>query len=338
MKFIKLFFLVFIFASFQTSCQKKKEFNKAKLIISELDKLNTKSEIESYIQKIDTNYKKFELKAIQDFTRGSEDSLVKLLANKIDMTSSHVKVDIDNNGYTDLLAIGDDHTCISFRPDEKGEKSCDFSTIFLMNFENGISKVIDINKNLYSPIAPKIEYIDSEPFLVIHQPKKIRKFYREGENEKRIQLKYIFGDFIENNDNPNKYNIEKIEYSTTPCYGSCPEFEIVINKDRTARFIAKHFNFYSETEKWTKKDEGIFKTTIKQKEFTEIIDILNYIDFPNLENGYSVNWTDDQSSKLKITFNNGLTKTINDYGLVGTYGLKRVYQMIFELRKNQNWK
>ncbi len=52
---------------------------------------------------------------------------------------------------------------------------------------------------------------------------------------------------------------------------------------------------------------------------------------------YAVNWTDDQASILEITFDNGKVKKIYDYGLIGTFGLDRVYQLLFKLRENQKW-
>ena len=38
-----------------------------------------------------------------------------------------------------------------------------------------------------------------------------------------------------------------------------------------------------------------------------------------------------------VTYDNGKVKSIRDYGLLGTYGLDRVYQLLFELRENQKW-
>lgn len=47
--------------------------------------------------------------------------------------------------------------------------------------------------------------------------------------------------------------------------------------------------------------------------------------------------TDDQTGDLKITFNNGKVKTISDYGMIGTNGLKILYEKLAELRFNQKW-
>jgi hypothetical protein len=57
-----------------------------------------------------------------------------------------------------------------------------------------------------------------------------------------------------------------------------------------------------------------------------------------LQNNYAVNWTDDQTCTLTITYNNEQTKTITDYGEIGTNGLRIIYDRLFALRKNQKWK
>src|SRR4051812_19722316 len=103
MKIIKLFLILLVFAS----CKNETEFTKTPIIKSEIDNLKTKLEIEKFIQKSDTNYKRYELKKIQDFTRNNgNDSVNKILANKLNVKTYYTKVDFDNNGYSDLLAIG----------------------------------------------------------------------------------------------------------------------------------------------------------------------------------------------------------------------------------------
>ena len=65
--------------------------------------------------------------------------------------------------------------------------------------------------------------------------------------------------------------------------------------------------------------------------------MLNYIYFETLQDNFAVTWTDDQTATLKITYDSGKVKSISDYGLIGTYGLDRVYQLLYELRENQKW-
>ena len=336
MKIVKTLIILFVFISCQKEIGNRIPFIKAKKIETEIDRLNTSKEIEEFIHKNDTNYKKFKLRKIQDFARDERDNVNKILANKVRANQSYTKVDLDNNGYTDLLVIGDNFGV--WGSGKNGETiSQDFTTIVIMNFNNNY-KIIDINKSRFYPIVPKVEYVNNQPFLMIYNVKETFHQNKRSKTESKTKLTFKFGDFIEYNENPKKYNIEKIEYSAGPCFGSCPIFKLEISKNKAAVFNAQHYNFNEDMEQYSSKEEGIFKATISQKEFNELIEILNYIDFSNLQKSYSVTWTDDQSSELKITYDNGKIKTIDDYGLIGTYGLKRTYEMLFNLRKNQNWK
>ena len=77
---------------------------------------------------------------------------------------------------------------------------------------------------------------------------------------------------------------------------------------------------------------------LKQRELTEIIDLISYLDVASLNNNYSVSWTDDQTVFLRVKFADGTVKTITDYGLRGTFGLRHLYNKFFALRTNQDWK
>lgn len=116
------------------------------------------------------------------------------------------------------------------------------------------------------------------------------------------------------------------------CFGTCPVFGITIYPDRNATWNAEMYNKIKN-----RNISGTFSAKITEDKYNDIVHLLNYMDFENLRNSYSVNWTDDQSCTLKITYDNGKVKSISDYGLTGTFGLNRVYQLLFALRENQNW-
>lgn len=44
-----------------------------------------------------------------------------------------------------------------------------------------------------------------------------------------------------------------------------------------------------------------------------------------------------QTVNLKITYDGGKIKNIQDYGAMGSKKLIKVYIQLFELRKTQNW-
>ncbi|HEU5166063.1 MAG TPA: DUF6438 domain-containing protein [Chitinophagaceae bacterium] len=275
--------------------------------LSKIDRLSSKQEVEKYIFSLSNRFEEFTL---------IEDSL---------NIQPFSKIDFDKNGLTDLLAIG------TFPIDDiNGDdliKEHEFHILVVMDYGKDSFQMISLTRGfIHHFVFPKIV---NDSIITLNQKALIFKF----------------GDFIEFNPHPKKYEIEKIEYQTAPCYGTCPVFRIEINKDKTGLFKASNYN--SETEILpfelpgkpgnSKEIKGVFRTVVRENSYSNIIDLLNYIDFPNLKNNYSVAWTDDQSSTLTITYNNGQKKEIRDYGLIGTYGLDRLYQLFFELRFNQKW-
>ncbi|MFC3161320.1 hypothetical protein SAMN05443633_101398 [Chryseobacterium arachidis] len=287
---------------------------------SEIDVLKTENEVETMIHKMGKNYKNFKIKKIENFKEEQgENKYCKTIADSLGIDKSFYKADFDHNGYTDLLAIGDYY---------------DFCIFVLMNYGKDSLKINKLTRRSFQYCTfPKIDNDSIIHYFYMSQP---NWFTSEKSKLTKKDLIFKFGDFIEYNSKPASYDIEKIEYETTTCFGTCPKFYISIEKDRNAFFKAEHYN--TDKIKNKKEIKGNFKTLLKKNNYDEIKNLLNYIDFPNLEDNYSVTWSDDQTSTLKITYNNGKVKEIKDYGLIGTYGLNRIYQLFFELRFNQNWK
>jgi Domain of unknown function (DUF6438) len=317
-----------------TSCENKTGFIKTPTIRSAVDDLKSESEVEKFIQKSGADYQNYKLKNIQDFNRRiGHDSLNKILAHKLNVNTKYTKADFDNNRYTDLLAIGDDNNCTTFRAGTEIVESCSFSPIVLMNYGKRRAKIFRINLEWEESLVPKVEYINSQPFLVVYQQKFdwLKKTYSES----KTILTFKFGDFIEYNKKPKKNKIAKIEFSTSGCFGTCPEYELTLQRDSLSIFNAQHYNFTKDFNHGT--EEGVFTTSKNKMEFDKLEEIINYCDFENLKKQYSVTHTDDQTGFLKITYKDGKVKTISDYGMIGTYGLKILYKKLAELRFNQKW-
>jgi hypothetical protein len=141
---------------------------------------------------------------------------------------------------------------------------------------------------------------------------------------------------IEYNPAPKNYRIEKIQFVAFPCFGSCPTFEIHIDGDRNAIFLADQNNFTDEH--GANSDDTAFEAKLDEGAYNEICSLLYYLDFPSLKDDYSVRYTDAPSVQLIITYNGGKQKKIEDYGLNGTFGLRQLYKIFEELRYNQKWK
>ncbi|WP_162927075.1 DUF6438 domain-containing protein [Flavobacterium psychrotrophum] len=319
------------------SCNKNDQFVKAKTIPTRIDSLTTNAEIEDYIGDSDSMYRKFTLQKVQDIICSGCDTITNLdsLANNLKINFSWQKADLDNNGYTDLLATGRNNTYVKFEDSFIHPQG--FNAFILMNFGEGNIKTYDLTDGHFMSLTARIEYDSLQPFVMVYKPRLISKVKRYRHPETKSKLTFKFGNFIEYNPAVKKYDIEKIEYATTGCNGECPVFSIAINKEGNAVFVA---NYYNYTQPWQKGNllTGTYKSTVKDDDLEELIDVLNYTDFPNLIDNYSVPWTCDQAGIIKITYDNGKTKTISDYGLQGTYGLRLLHSMFKELRTNQQWK
>lgn len=209
------------------------------------------------------------------------------------------KADFDNNGYTDLLVIGKDYTHSVIVISDVGK-------------DNFIMK--DLARKFFQDCTIPVVQNDGE------QP--VITYYSWGKPTLAKTLIYKFGDFIESNNSPGTYRIEKIEYRTSGCFGACPSFGLTIDSNRKAIYKPIYFN---------NRKKGKYTGKIKTPQFDELAKLLNYIDFLNLQDNYFVSWTDDQTSYLTITYNGGNIKNMKDYGLIGTFGLSRVYEILFNL-------
>ena len=143
-----------------------------------------------------------------------------------------------------------------------------------------------------------------------------------------LKLIYQYNSFIESNPNPVKHTIQNISYSTDGGFGTCPIYNLTINSKREAIYQPKMYC----------GDTGTFYLTIDTASYNQIIELLNATNFPALSDKYAVEWTDDDTCYLAVSYDNGKEKKIEDYGKQGTYGLSALYSELSKLRKTQKWK
>jgi len=324
-------YLLFLLSPlFFVSCKKDvPQFKRAPHIASKVDGLNNAHDVEWFIYDRDTNYYSFQLQTLHQFDDEDDEALnklVKLNATRFKVNKSYYKEDFDNNGYTDLLVIGDTHWCTGI--------TCQFACYAVMNFGGDSIQICNLVKDIFHhPVVPQVVYDNGKPLIRINELQRFdyrNKMYKDSTN---VKLTYYSGSFHEYNKKPANNKIEKIEFAVGGCYGTCSSFQINVDKDRSALFIAQYYNFSDDAY----NEEGSFKTTINLTDYDKIVDVLNYIDFSKLKDEYSVNVTDLSSCIVKVTYNNGKTKIIRDYGLQGTYGLSELYNLFYKLRFNQKW-
>jgi hypothetical protein len=213
------------------------------------------------------------------------------------------KIDIDKNGLTDLII----HGLKTFVIFDNGNDGYSLRYLDRGTFQMDKAKLIIIDTSL------------GLCKLIIQQHIKNDKDHDT--------LVYKFRSFIEYNSTvDNNFKMESIKFKTSGCFGTCPIFEMTVNFDKSATYNAIQYN----------EEKGKYYGLIIEEEFKELTEILKYINLDRLENSYNVNWTDDQSASLEIMYN-GKTKTINDYGEIGTFGLSRLYSKFFSWRKKIGW-
>jgi hypothetical protein len=313
MKVLKL--LILLISTQQTCFAQTNNIIKFEKHLNYIDSIQNEKQIEDLLIKIDPNYLNFKVNSKMKF----EDEICQKTSDSLKI-KPWIKSDFDNNGFSDILVVGKypGHSILCIL--DKGNRKYQIKRITRNSFQHCTFPVVAENKT-----NSEINYFYKEEDI----------YENWGEKHKLTikTLLYKFGDFIEKNENINKHDIEKIEYSTSSCFGTCPVFTLEINSKKLATLNAKNYNKIDN-----KNVNGKFESKIDDVKYNEIIDLLNYLNFEKLKNNYSVNWTDDQTCALKITYDDGQIKTINDYGLIGTFGLNRVYKLITELRENQKWK
>lgn len=310
------------------------KFVKADIRPSTIDSLVTNEDVSEYIRKIDSNFINFSVADINKLHgRGKPeiDSIMKLRMKELGISNSFYKADFDNNGYSDLVVLGG----WRLGPDSPKDELA-YDCYVIMNFGNGNCKIHELQRDFRSFDIPEIKYDGEEPLLAMHFSENWIHMDTETEHNTGVTLTGKFGVFAEYNKNTVDSKIQKIEYEAGPCFGTCPIFKMTINKDRSATFFAEHYNF-RQTQDGDFKPEGTFKAMLRDKEFEQIVDILNYIDFKNLKEEYAVRYTDAPTANITITYDNGKVKNIMDYGMKGTYGLRAVYGLLADLRFNQEW-
>ena len=127
-------------------------------------------------------------------------------------------------------------------------------------------------------------------------------------NSKKLKLKFDEKVILElsklNYKVNEKENFDKIIISKSPCFGSCPINDIEINMNGEIYYYGTHYN----------SKNGYFKSKIKASEFNEIEKSLKKVNFLNLKDNYTANWTDDQEVSVTFVKDDKILKSVTDYG------------------------
>ncbi len=235
------------------------------------------------------------------------------------------KGDFNNDGNSDILFSarnGNNYFVLCIITEGKNKYEIIPITRELSSYSQGSCAVVH-----YSNLKTSIDYYY---FRSVYDPKNT---YPKPAFIK-TQLVYEYGDFIEVNNNPYQHAIEKIIFTQSKGNFESPAYNLSITNDKSAIWAwdSKYYNVVKG-----KEVKGSYETKLINYNYSYLIQLLNYIDFENLDNNYSVPWTDDLSCVIMITYDNGKVKRISDYGCMGTFGLQRTYKILFKLWDTQDW-
>ena len=277
---------------------------------NEIDQLKTFEDINDFLHRIDSTTADFSVNAYHRLFYFNQDSTLVLRADSLH-AKPWDKADFNNDGQTDLVVTGmESHFILTLVILTKGEKFT----------------IRTLSPGFFSdPLFPVLGKAGNQNCIIVHRTSFQSKKYPP--QLRTDTLIYLWGGFVEYNAHPANHQITEIKYTTSFCFGECPVFSLSINPSRQAKYVAEHYNY----------PDGSFTGRIDTAHYNEIIALLNYIDFASLDSNYTVNWTDDQTSTLTITYDGRHTKQIVDYGEIGTYGLALLNEKFFLLRKNQEW-
>jgi len=304
----KHLFILFSFVLFSTS-----------VFANKIDSLQSDSDVYKFLVSLDSNIKWVHIDYSYMFGGHTDED--RRIADSI-----HVKMwqktDFNNDGQTDLLVYGYlGEACLFAVIYNNGKYSIHFITVGSLSYP--VFPVIKKDNQVNSIILYyREESIDSAD----------KKFgWANKHFTGKILCKtliYKFNYFVEPNYNPTRHFIQNIAFSTEQCFGTCPVYKLFINSKREAVYESE---IYSGT-------PGKYHTIIDTASYNRIVALLDYINYPSLSERYSVDWTDMPTCYLTISYDHGKKKKIKDYGEQGTYGLEKLYDEFFKLRKTQNWR
>ena len=273
-----------------------------------IDSIQNSKQIEQLALKLNNYFSEFSVNKKFKFSEKECETVPDSLK-----TNPWIKADFDNNGLTDILVA------INWY---------DLSVVCVLDKGSNKYELEQITRRTYKECTFPIVKTEAQNNIISYC---FQDVYGYTLNRKALEFEnksliYKYGGFIEESEGSEKHEIQKIEFFSP---GNC---HVKINADRSMIWFARRYKNIIN-----KEVRGNFSTKLSEAKFNEIIDLLNYINFEKLEEYYEINRTDAHFGCLKITYDNGKTKTINDTGLSGTFGLSRAYRLIFELNKNQKW-
>jgi len=287
-----------------------------------IDDFSTAKDIEVFVHSLTPQNKHFTVNQSLYFEHPNCRQVVRALQIK-----PWYKSDIDGNGYNDLII-------------HSRWQQTNYIAVLMAFHENQYAlKIVSAEgcncarptKTIKNALIEFFHFDDSlyqkSWFEMTLFSRKLTQSPQHIDDRFRDTLIYKFGEVIEYSPALRSQAIESLHFKTMSCLGHCPIFEMSIHHDKTAIYHAIRDDLR----------KGKFRTNINPQQFRKLLGLLKYIQVNRLKNRYQKNGLTEPMTELHIHFKNGTRKKIIDVSYQGTRGLSHLYNLLIDLRKNQQW-
>jgi len=282
-----------------------------------IDSIKSDEQVQQLVRATDEDYKTFKVSSRLRFADKRVEKQYRQAKVK-----AWEKVDIDGNGYTDLLITGTHHN-------EHSKVVC------LLDMGNGRLLVKSFNRHFYRfcPIA-KVVYDGTQPLISYTDFDKPILVIDSLQDKKSFLLTYKFGGLVEYNKQPGKQGaVDSIMYESHFAYHDVITSKQTIDATGNSTYYSCEWPVLDESKKTCES----LKTVIDAQTLREISGLIGYLDIEHLQPEYSTNFNHVPSATLRMVFRNGRKIEVYDEGEMGTFGLMRLYALLGQLRKSQSW-
>jgi hypothetical protein len=284
------------------------------IVANSVDSIQNDSDVVVFLKRIDKKFTSNKYRKLQVLP--TDTIRQKLACNNIAEEwniKNWEKADFNGDNKTDLIVTTFWYDFDVFVAIDKGDNTFQLIRLSKDAFQNcELGKPIKI-KSEQLLLFYRLKYEYNEPAM------NIGDFTLRSKIDTLI---YKYGGFIEKQNTSASYKISEIEYHISSGWtGISPVFRLNIDNSQVATIEATSDN----------PKKNIPPTKANKIIVREIIDLIQYIHIKEAKSEYLVPWTDDTTIYLKVTFNDGTVKAIEDYGMIGTFGLTRLYELLFML-------
>jgi hypothetical protein len=288
--------------------------------MAQIEKLTTTDEIVQFVHRVAPEYGSISSKL--GFRLTSHDSLDSLV--KAYHLQSFEKADLDGNGLTDLIFNGSRYSY------SRSDSFANPLSLAILSFGSDSFRVRDLSLNHFEDIAAHPILLGGKPYI---QTFRVSQIYNGEEYHAEYHIDTLAWEcnaFIEKR-LPVKRKITQIDYTGLNGLAFWSDITLRIIND-SVRLIKERLEGFNGLVRG-----GVFLTRLDSNTGQRLYGLLDAMDFARLKDSYSISARDATTGTLKITYGNGQTKTITDYGTCGTYGLAELHQLLYDLTETQHW-